>query len=116
MKTLDTLQIPFPKNVEELAAFDATREVPYLKALCNRRHLQTSGKTPPQPKSPRPSNNASPSTSPKTPPPLKQSKPKTPKTPRHSNKPSFRFKKPRPFKQFHAKICPAPQIPLPNPI
>src|SRR3954471_3335538 len=46
MKFIDTSEIPFPKNVEELAALDATREVPYLKALCNRRFIGTPGPNP----------------------------------------------------------------------
>jgi hypothetical protein len=43
---IDTWDIPFPKNQAELDALDATREVPYLKALCNRRHIHTPGRRP----------------------------------------------------------------------
>src|SRR5262245_28753895 len=46
MKHIDTLQIPFPKNMDALAALDATREIPYLKALCNRRFIHTPGPNP----------------------------------------------------------------------
>jgi hypothetical protein len=47
MKFIDTLQLPFPKNMDALAALDATREIPYLKALCNRRFIRTPGPNPP---------------------------------------------------------------------
>src|SRR5207253_2594289 len=46
MKIIDTLEIPFPKTIEELTALDSTREVPYLKAICNRRHIHTPGPNP----------------------------------------------------------------------
>jgi hypothetical protein len=45
-KIIDTFQIPFPKTLAELAALDATREIPYLKALCNRRHIYVPGPNP----------------------------------------------------------------------
>ena len=45
-KVIDTADIPFPKTVSELHALDATREIPYLKALCNRRQIHTPGKNP----------------------------------------------------------------------
>lgn len=45
-RPFDTFDIPFPKTVEELAALDSDRSVPYLKALCNRRHIHTPGPNP----------------------------------------------------------------------
>src|SRR4051812_13411640 len=45
-KFIDTWQIPFPKPMDDLAALDAPREVPYLKPLCNRRFIGTPGPNP----------------------------------------------------------------------
>src|ERR1043165_664035 len=45
-RVIDTWDIPFPKTLAELNVLDATREIPYLKALCNRRQIHTPGKTP----------------------------------------------------------------------
>lgn len=46
MNAIDTTQIPFPKTLAELAALDASREIPYLKALCNRRRIRTPSANP----------------------------------------------------------------------
>jgi hypothetical protein len=45
-KFIDTWDIPFPKTLTELAALDATRAVPYLKSLCNRRFIHVPGPNP----------------------------------------------------------------------
>jgi hypothetical protein len=45
-KILNPFQIPFPKTLTDLAALDATREVPFLKAICNRRGIHIPGPNP----------------------------------------------------------------------
>ena len=45
-KYLNVFDIPFPKNRTELAALDATREIPFLKAHCSRRGIHVPGPNP----------------------------------------------------------------------